>query len=259
MKRNIFLIIGLTLLISSCSFVGNIKNYTSVSKELINCVLTEDYDAAYEYFAYEKYENVQPEALKEQLRIFRQSITDAFGTEFKLSFVYASKKTHSTSETGPFPTKVQLQLKTDTHYGYFTILFDDEINKVINIDLDQTKDEIPSMFIFWLFGVLPISVVGFNIYTIRKLSKTKLKRKWLKIVGIIFLNVPALTYSVVNGFLFELMHFQIFLGMSFSALGYANTYWTFGIPLGSFIVHYKMKTQQVETEEVDSDINQTGV
>ncbi len=110
------------------------------------------------------------------------------------------------------------------------------------------------MSLFWIFGLLPLVVVGFNIYTIRRVVKSNVNRKWLKILGIIILNVPAFTYSVVNGFKIEFLSFQILLGMSFGMMGYINTFWTFGLPIGSLIAHYKIKKSSKSTVNDNSDV-----
>lgn len=240
MNRNIIYLLGLTILFSSCSFVGNVNKYSKTSKELINSIVNEDYTKAYDFFAYNESDKMPLDTFKVQIDNFRELIIDNFGTNFDLSFTLAEKTTFKTGEPGPHPTKVQIQLKNDSTYGYFTVLFDDEVNKVSKISLMDTKNVIPSMTLFWLFGLLPLLVFGFNIYTIRRVSKSDLNKKWLKIIGIIILNVPALTYSVVNGFKIEPLNFQIFLGISFGMMGYVGTFWTFGLPIGSIIANIKI-------------------
>jgi hypothetical protein len=76
------------------------------------------------------------------------------------------------------------------------------------------------MIYYWLFGILALSVFAFNIYMIRKVRRSSMKKKWQKYLAIIILNVPAIGYKAVGGFFIELFSFQIMLGMSFEKMGY---------------------------------------
>ncbi len=140
MKRNILFILGLTLILSGCSFIGNVYRYSKTSKELINSIMSEDYEKAYDLFAYEKYGEIPIDTFKVHITKFRTVVVDNFGTDFDLSFVHAKKTTLNTEDPGPHPTKVQIQIKNDTHYGYFTVLFDDEVNQVANINLENINN-----------------------------------------------------------------------------------------------------------------------
>ncbi len=102
------------------------------------------------------------------------------------------------------------------------------------------KEKIPNMLFFWLFGILPILVLIFNIYVIRLIKKSDLKKKWLKYLGVLFFNVPAISFSAVNGLSFSLLSFQIMLGLSFNYMGYLSSVWTFGIPLGGIYWLWKL-------------------
>lgn len=258
MIRNIFYIIGIVILFSSCTFIGNVKDYSEKSKELINSIAQEQYNEVSATFESEKYGKVNKDLFIPQIEKIRELIVNNFGMDYDLKFIHANKTTLSTEEPGPYPTTVQIQIKNKTHYGNFTLTFDDEIHQVTNIRLDREKYEIPSMTLFWFYGLLPLLVVGFNIYTIRRVSKSRVKRKWLKIVGIVLLNVPAFTYSVVNGFNIEPLSFQILLGMSFGMMGYANTFWTFGFPIGSLIANYKIN-QSKKIVETNDTVNESEI
>lgn len=105
------------------------------------------------------------------------------------------------------------------------------------------------MTLFWLFGLLAICIPVFNIYVIRQIKRSNLKKKWLKYIAVIFLNTPAITYAAVNGLSFKLINFQILLGVSFGYMGYLNSYWTFGIPLGGLYWFWKLRQQKNEVTE----------
>lgn len=249
MRKLIIGLTGLLILVSGCTFIGNVSNYKNTSKDLINQIVKEDYKKAYDNFAYKKYGGDIPiDTFAKQLKPFRELIIKNFGTDFDLSFVRASKTTFKTGESGPHPTEIYIQIKNATQFGYFRIEYDDEINKIMNINIQPMIEPIPSMTLFWFFGLIPLLILGFNIYTIRRTLKSSISKKWLRILMIIILNVPAFTYSVVNGFSFGLLSFQVLLGLSFGMMGYAGTFWTFGLPIGSMIVNYQINKKKVEAE-----------
>jgi len=104
------------------------------------------------------------------------------------------------------------------------------------------------MIIFWLFGILPLSILLFNIYAIREIKKSTLSKKWLKYLAILFFNVPTITYSAVEGLSYKLLDFQFFFGISFSFMGFLGSVWTFGIPLGGIYWLWKLKQHKINEE-----------
>jgi len=80
-----------------------------------------------------------------------------------------------------------------------------------------------------------------------------LNKKWLKYIAVIFLNVPAITYAAVNGVSFKLLNFQILFGISFGYMGFLDSYWTFGIPLGGIYWFWKLKQRRKAIIEAEID------
>ncbi len=119
----------------------------------------------------------------------------------------------------------------------------------------EVKEPKPNMLLFWLFGIFPLAVLLFNIYVILKIKKSKLSKKWLKYLAVLFFNVPAITYAAVGGLSFKLLSFQIFFGIGFTMMGYLGSVWTFGIPLGGIYWLWKLnqhKERQIVTDKADS-------
>lgn len=122
------------------------------------------------------------------------------------------------------------------------------------------------MLIFWLFGLIPLTVLLFNIFVIRLIKKSNLTKKWLKYIAVLFFNVPAISYSAVEGLSFKLLNFQILFGISFSAMGYLGSIWTFGIPLGGLYWLWKLKQrkddefydEQIQDSYIGNDIDDTN-
>ena len=81
-----------------------------------------------------------------------------------------------------------------------------------------------------------------------QIKKSNLKRKWLKYIAILLLNVPTLIYSAVEGFSFKLLNFNL-LGFGFSYMGYLFSAITMSVPIAGIYWYWKlneMKKQKVK-------------
>ena len=239
---------------TSCDFINNVFTYKDTTAGFVEALIEEDYEKSVSFMAIENeaYKNANIDTLKLGLVNFRKIIVDNFGKELDYKFMTANK-TFSTVEgesTAPNTTLAQIEFSNDTEFGVFEITFADNSNKILHIKTLDLKEKIPNMIWFWLFGILAICVPIFNIWIIRKIKKSNLKKKWLKYIAVIFLNVPAITYSAVYGLSFSLLSFQILFGISFSYMGYLSSAWTFGIPLGGLYWLWKLsKKKEDETTE----------
>lgn len=261
--KQILMIILTVSLLSSCDFIKNTFEYKDTTKEFVETLLIEDYDKCVDYMAMEhemaKSSNI--DTMKIGLSNFRELIVNNFGTKLDYSFMKSEKKfsTVEGESTPPNTTVVLVEFSNDKEFGAFKVLFDDTSRKILNINTLDVKEPIPSMTIFWLFGLIALCVPVFNIYVIRKIKKSELQKKWLKYIAVIFLNVPAFTYAAVNGFSFSLLSFQILLGISFSYMGYLSSAWTFGLPLGGLYWFWKLKMKKLEiTNMTDETLLNTG-
>ena len=232
-------------MLTSCEFISNTFKYKETTKEFIENLLKEDYDKCVAFIAMEHdmAKNTNIDTMKMGLQNFRQRIVSNFGTELDYSFMKSEKKfsTVESENTPPNTTVVLVEFSNKNEFGVFKVLFDDASKKILNINTLDVKEAIPSMIIFWLYGLLALCVPVFNIYVIRQIKRSNLNKKWLKYIGVILLNVPALTYAAVGGFSFKLLNFQIMLGISFTYMGYLNSAWTFGLPLGGLYWFWKLK------------------
>ena len=251
--KTLLLILTVSLF-TSCDFINNAFTYKDTTEGFVEALIEEDYEKSLIFMAIENeaFKNTNLDTLKIGLGNFQNVIVTNFGKELNYKFMTA-EKTFSTVEgesTAPNTTKAQIEFSNDKEFGVFEITFDDNSNKILYIKTLDLKEEIPSMTLFWLFGILAICVPIFNIWIIRKIKKSNLKKKWLKYIAVIFLNVPAITYSAVYGLSFSLLSFQILFGISFSYMGYLSSAWTFGIPLGGLYWLWKLnkKTNDETTE-----------
>lgn len=248
------LLILIVSFFTSCDFINNAFTYKDTTEGFVEALIEENYEKSVSFMAIENeaYKNTNIDTLKLGLANFRKIIVDNFGKELDYKFMTANK-TFSTVEgesTAPNTTLAQIEFSNETEFGVFEITFADDSNKILHIKTLDLKEKIPNMIWFWLFGVLAICIPIFNIWIIRKIKKSNLKKKWLKYIAVIFLNVPAITYSAVYGLSFSLLSFQILFGISFSYMGYLSSAWTFGIPLGGLYWLWKLnkKTEDKTTE-----------
>jgi hypothetical protein len=247
MRKLLVLILTFSLF-ASCDFIKNAFTYKDKTEEFVEALLTEDYEKCIDLFAmeHEMANNADVDALKKGLGDFRKRIVDNFGTELDYSFMKAEKKfsTNEEDNTPPNTTVALIEFSNDKEFGVFKVLFDDNSGKILNINTLDVKESIPSMTVFWLFGLLAIVVPIFNIFVIRQIKKSDLNKKWLKYVAVVLLNVPAITYAAVGGLSYKLLNFQILLGISFGYMGFLNSYWTFGIPLGGLYWFWRLKNKK---------------
>ena len=245
-KTPLILIIILTF--TSCDFISNTFEYKKTTEKFMESVISENYIKASDYMvindSLNKIEILSN--LKSGLSDFRELVTTDFGTKLEYSFMTA-EKTFSTNEdenTPPNSTVVFIQFKNEKEFGMFKILFDDNSGKIINISLRDIKESIPNMTIFWLFGIIAISIPIFNIYVIRKIKKSNLKRKWLKYIYVLIFNVPTVIFKAVGGLSLSLLSFQFLFGLSFNYYGFISAAWEFGIPIGGIYWLWKLNRKQ---------------
>jgi len=182
LTKTLLLILTISLF-TSCDFINNAFTYKDTTQGFVESLITEDYEKSVSFMATENeaYKNTNIDTLKLGLVNFRKIIVDNFGKELNYKFMTA-EKTLSTVEgesTAPNTTKAQIEFSNDKEFGVFEITFDDSSNKILYIKTLDLKEKIPSMTMFWLFGILAICVPIFNIWIIRKIKKSDLKKKWL--------------------------------------------------------------------------------
>lgn len=247
MKQIVLTILTVSLL-TSCDFIKNSFTYKDKTKDFVETLIKEDYTKCIDQMAmtHEMAKNTNIDTMKIGLGNFRQLIVSNWGKELEYSFMKSEKKfsTVEGENTPPNTTIALIEFKNKKDFGVLQVLFDDKSQKILNIKTLDVKAPIPSMTYFWLFGLIAICIPIFNIYIIRQIKRSDLRKKWLKYIAVIFLNTPAITYAAVSGLSFKLINLQILLGISFGYMGYLNSYWTFGIPLGGLYWFWKLKQKK---------------
>ena len=252
------ILISTIFLLSSCQFIKDSFTFKDKTKEFVETLMQKDYNKCISQMALESDigKNTNIDTLKFGLGQFRTSIEQNFGSDkFDYSFMKSEKKrsTIESQNTPPNTTVAMIEFSNKNELGVFQVLFDDKSKKILNIKTLDVKSPKPSMVLFWLFGLIPLTVLIFNLYIISKIKKSTLTKKWLKYLTVLFFNVPAISYAAVGGLSFKLLNFQILFGISFSFMGYFGSIWTFGIPLGGLYWLWKLK-QHKKDEGYDQQI-----
>ena len=263
-KKKILLVILTAIFLTGCNFSRNTSKYKDTAEEFVETLIREDYDKSIELIAleHETAKNINVDTLKKVLANTRNVIVENWGTELEYSLMKSEKK-FSTLEAYNIPpntTVILIEFKNKREFGVFKFLFDDNSKKIIGFNTLDIKAPIPTMTYFWLFGLLAICIPAFNIYVIIQIKRSDFKRKWLKYIAVILLNVPAITYAAVNGLSFKLLSLQVLLGISFGYMGYLNSYWAFGIPLGGIYWFWRIRRKKnkiIEIEKTLADQNNT--
>lgn len=252
LKKSLIILLTFSALFG-CEFISNSLTYEKTTRSFVESVLNEDYESASNQMAleHEGFKHISADSLKKDLIGFREIIIQNFGTELEYKFMIA-RKSFSTMEgqgTAPNTALAQVQFSNSKEFGVFEITFDDFTNKIINIRTLDIKEPIPNMLPFWLFGLFAICIPIFNIYVIRKVYKSSLRKKWLKYLAIIIFNTPSITYNALSGLSFKLIQFQLLLGIGFKHMGYLNSIWSIGIPLGGIYWLWKLKQKEKSTDQ----------
>jgi hypothetical protein len=209
---------------------------------------------------HEMAKNANVEELKIGFVNIREPFVEHWGTQLDYSFMKSEKKfsTIGANNTPPNTTLVSVQFKNKNNFGVIQVLFDDNSQKILNINFLDIKEQIPTMTYFWLFGLLAICVPVFNIYVIRQIKRSNLTKKWLKYIAVIFLNIPSIIYAAVNGLSFKLLSFRV-LGIGFGYMGYLNSYWAFGIPLGGLYWFWQIRRRKNKATETETSANEDNI
>ena len=248
--RTIFLLIIL-LVISSCEFVSNALTYKETTRSFVDALIEEDYEKSLTFMATENeafQKSVNIDTLKLVLVDFKKVIVNNFGKELDYKLITASKtvSTKESESTAAKTTEAKIQFSNKVEFGVLEIRFDDISNKILHVKTLDIKRKIPSMSVFWLFGMLALCVPIFNIWIIRKIRRSNLPRKWPKYLAVMIFNFPAIVYGAVNGISLELLNIQILFGISFVYMGYLSSAWSFGIPLGGLYWLWKLRNSNLD-------------
>jgi len=247
------MIIVISWVATGCDFIKNTFTYTDKTKALVDLILEDKYDSAIQHFAleHEMARDMNVADLKENFALFKDRLIVNYGKRLEYRLMKSEKRwsTDKDDNMPPNSTLALIEFRNNREYGVLKVLFDDTSGKILNINITDIKQPIPNMMNFWLLGLFAISVPAFNGYVIYRIKKSELKRKWLKYLAVIALNAPTLIYTAIGGFSVKYFNLQLLLGFSFSYMGYMNTSWAIGVPLGGLYWFIKLR----RNESLNSD------
>jgi hypothetical protein len=250
--RLILLVLVCFALFGSCSLVSNTIDYRKTSEEFIESAIKEDYDKCISLFALERPEakDINIDTLKKGVKQFRNAIVNELGTDIEYTFLSSVKSFSSSGKSPADLTEVQIELAGNEKYDVVVLIFDDISKKILNIKSAGLNKAAPAMAGFWLFGLLCLCVPAFNIYMIIRIKRSNRKRKWLKYISLIFLNVPTISFNAATGIVMKPLFLQVLLGVSFNFGGYENSKWELGIPLAGLYWLWRLTVKPyVQTRE----------
>jgi hypothetical protein len=248
------LVAVMIVIVSGCNFISNTFQYKNKTREFVELLIQGQYDQCVDRMAmdHEIARDSNIDTVKAALAYFRESLVGNWGAgPYDYSFMNSEKKlTTDDAEKMPDHTSLaRIEFSNGKEFGVFEVVFDDRSNKILNIKMLDVKARIPSMTTFWLFGLLALCIPAFNIYMLIRIRRSSLKRKWVKYLAVICLNIPAFVFNPLEGLSFNLLSLQVMLGIGFSYMGYMSSSWTFGIPLGGFYWLWKLMKPQHARED----------
>lgn len=238
--------IFILFLLSSCNFLQNSMEYKKGTEEFMVRLMAEDYEYCASKMENGESSEIPADSMKIALSELRNSIVSNWGDNLEYTFM-GSEKSFSTLENSlPTTTTIHMQFAEKEKFGVIKAIYNDDSKKIMGIRPLKRIWGIPNMTYFWIFGLLPLAVLFFNIYTLRQIKKSQLDKKWLHYLLVFIFNTPVLSYHALSGFSFKMLSFQFLLGTSFSFMGFLNTTLAFGIPLGSIYCLWKIRKQTKE-------------
>ncbi len=253
------LIIGLMLL-AGCGLINKSEIYRSRTTVFIEALMKGDYDKCTEQLALESSlaKGTNIDTIKMGLKKFRTELARDFGTKLEFSSMEIKKKrsTKKAESTPPNTTLVLMEFENEKYIGVLKLLFDDTSDKIINISAVDVKTPKPNMLPFWLFGLLPLTVLAFNIYVIRQIKRSTQTKKLRKYLAVAMLNFPSVSYGAVSGISIKVLYFQFLMGVGASFTGYFGSVFTFGLPIGGLYWLIALKRHK-DREKLDNLIEES--
>lgn len=252
--RQGLVIVIIALFAFGFDLTGQLKMCQSSTTEFTIALLSRDYDKAVTYFDFKNPEfssQINLDTLKASMPRLRERLSKNFGDSLRVVHVSAKKIFTTANESNrlpPYAIEVKATFEGDTHFGYLLFILNEKNGKILNVNIDDFKEPKPNKNNVYIFAIIGLLVVAFNLYMLIKVLTSNIIEKWKRIVMIVLLNAPSLGYNAVSGFYFKLLTFQI-LGAGFSFTGYESTYCVISIPIGALLVWWKMKNDMYFTEE----------
>lgn len=234
--KKIFFLFFSVLCLCSCNSLNKEK-----SIEITQNVAEGNYDAVLNELDESVFRAIGKDSLKTILTKMAQQIKLNVGDDLDYTFLKGEKRvSFSSNQTNNYFYTETMISGEDKCYTA-KIEYNPTTNKPISIQLSEPYENPYTASFWWIAAIFGIGVMAFNIFTIVKVKKSKLDRKWLMYLLIILLNTPYISSSpekISAGI--SIIHI---LGFGYAFMG-KYSFVKIGIPIGAFIAWYKMKKQK---------------
>lgn len=237
MKKIIFLFFSV-LCLCSCNSFNKEK-----SIEITQNVVEGNYDAVLNELDESVFRAIGKDSLKTILTKMAQQIKLNVGDDLDYTFLKGQKRVFFSSDQTNNYSYTEIMISGDEKCYTARIHYNPTTNKPISIRLSEPYENPYTTSFWWIAAILGIGVMAFNIFTIVKVKKSNLDRKWLMYLLIILLNTPYISSSpekISAGI--SIIHI---LGFGYAFMG-KYSFVKIGIPIGAFIAWYKMKKNAKE-------------
>lgn len=201
------------------------------------------------------------------LQSMHDLIQTGLGSEVEYTFIQSEKKYRI--QKGKEPNIEDnhdvtiIMLSNGNKSTMLTLFYNRETGKPYYFHVDDVRE--CDMTRFWILSSLGLLVIAFIIYTIVRVKKSDMKKKWVKYILAVVVNIPLflVTPVGVKPFLFLVTSsgVKLSLGLSIMGVGFEylgpDSYTKIAFPLGSIIVLYLLRkhNKKKETETVEATEN----
>ena len=167
MKTIKFLITAILIstMFSGCTFISNSFDFKSKTETFVNAILAKNYDKCISLMTFPVNAHPNNDTLKAQFANLNNMLVSHFGDKLNYTFVSA-QKIFTTDNSGSTPegqTLAFIQIDNSSYVGEVKLMFDDKTLKVTSFYVMDVYEQKGTMLYYWLFGVLVLGVLAFNI------------------------------------------------------------------------------------------------
>lgn len=259
--RKIFLLLLVIFSLVGCSFFNKEK-----SIQLAKCIVEGEYEKVIEESDDLIFQQMSRDSLIMGLKTMHDFIQMNLGSEVEYTFIHSERNYKSQMGkgfTGENMDLTVIMLSNGNKSSMLSLLYNRETGKAVYFKVGEAREV--DMSFYWILSSLALLVVAFIIYTIVRVKKSDMKKKWVKYILAVVVNIPLfmVTPVGVKPFLFLVTSsgVKLSLGVSIMGVGFEylgpDSYTKIAFPLGSIIVLYLLRkhNKKKETETVEATEN----
>lgn len=178
-------------------------------------------------------------------RKLNKSINNCFDDKSKIYLLSSEIKTKGEATANQIAT---VEICNDKDFVDIQLHFNLDTGKVTGVYVSDIY-KVPSKTRYWISFAIGFIICIFVIYTIVRIKKSNMKKKWIKYLFVVFFNFPTLIITPINTHL-KILKFQLF-GFGLTA---PNTHYTveIALPIVSIIMLIIMSYGKKKNELMDN-------